>query len=273
METLPDLGKISPYIEDAWYLHTKLTYPPCAIYVVHISSFLSVSKSHLIVPQSNQRTLEKHDAYNEYLWLNWISYSAVSGDRRNEIAVTQIFCTQAAPPLEQDNVTLLCISRSWGCSGSHMRQWVSPPACVRQISTERGQSDQRCLQPKSSNKKRFPFIWMKSSKYWPFYTTPKSSKYPASIFRCEFYLCSSLWWFAWAEPKNSPSQLGCMPPRVSHMSVECLESRIMWVSWDSSSTAIQVNQPLCFYERDVFSWNGCRESCDRSGALFCNSVS
>ena len=51
------------------------------------------------------------------------------------------------------NVTMLQYSKS----GSHMRQWVSaslPCACVPQISAERGQSDQRCLQPKSSNQKK-----------------------------------------------------------------------------------------------------------------------
>ena len=115
---------------------------------------------------------------NEYLWLNKNSWhSAGSGDRSNANALKQIFSTHRAGWCY--NVTMLQYSKS----GSHMRQWVSaslPCACVPQISAERGQSDQRCLQPKSSNQKRFPFIWMKSRKYSIFCLTPKLSEFPLS---------------------------------------------------------------------------------------------
>ena len=57
-----------------------------------------------------------------------------------------------------------------------------------------------------------------------------------STFRCGSWSCSSLWWFAWAEPKSCPSLLDSMPPQVSAMSVGFLKS---WI-WNSSPTAIQV---------------------------------
>ena len=121
-------------------------------------------------------------------------------------------------------------------------RWVSPPACVRQISTERGQSDQRCLQPKSSSRKKVSIFNLNEIKQISYFLpNTKIKQIFASNFRWGFCSCSSLWWFAWAEPKNSPSQSGCMPPRVSQIPVECLESRIIWVYWDFSSTAIQVN--------------------------------
>ena len=121
-------------------------------------------------------------------------------------------------------------------------QPASQPACVPQISAERGQSDQRCPQPKSSNQERFQFSLIKSNKYCIFCPTPNFS---ASTFRCESCSCSSLCWFAPSELKSSPSQLGSTPPRVSAMSVGSLESQIMCVSRDSSPTAIQVNWAQC----------------------------
>ena len=42
-------------------------------------------------------------------------------------------------------------------------------------------------------------------------------------FRCGFCSSSSLWWFAWVEPRSCPSQLASMHPRVSVLN---LKSRV-----------------------------------------------
>ena len=146
--------------------------------------------------------------------------------------------------IEQDGVTMLQCSKS----GSHMRQWVSaslPCACVPQISAERGQSDQRCLQPKSSNQKKVSIYMNKIKQIFYFLPKTKIERISCVNFQMRILvllllvvvclsraqeLSKSIGLYAstgecdvsWVskisnlefQPNSYPSQLGSMPPWV-----------------------------------------------------------
>ena len=114
--------------------------------------------------------------------------------------------------------------------GTYMRQWWFSSACVRtsdiswkgSVRPEVSSAQQLQLKTKVSiylnEIKQIMFILPKT----------KTEQFLASTFRCGFCSSSSLWWFAWVEPRSCPSQLASMHPRVSVLNLKsCVAPKIL----------------------------------------------